>query len=88
MTFQIYLAMGEKMPKAFVLITSELGKENEVLANLKKIKGVKEVYTLYGVYDVIAHVECDGEGDLRNLVTNRIRNVGNVRATMTLMVAE
>ena len=76
------------MPKAFILITSELGKENEVLANLRKIEGVREAHSLYGVYDVIAHVECEGEGDLRNLVTNRIRNVGDVRATMTLMVAE
>lgn len=76
------------MPKAFVLITSELGKEAEVLESLKKIQGIREAHTLYGVYDVIAHIECRDEGDLRNIVTNRIRNVGDVRATMTLMVAE
>ena len=76
------------MHKAFVLITSELGKEAEVLDSLRKIQGIREAHNLYGVYDVIAHIECADEGDLRNIVTNRIRNVGNVRATMTLMVVE
>jgi len=76
------------VPKAFVLITSELGKEIQVLEDLKKIQGIREVHNLYGVYDVIAHLECTDEGDLRTIVTNRIRNVGNVKATMTLMVAE
>lgn len=76
------------MPKAFVLVTSELGKEGEVLESLKKIQGIKEAHNLYGVYDVIAQIECANEADLRNIVTNRIRNVGNVRTTMTLMVAE
>lgn len=76
------------MPKAFVLITSELGKEGEVLDSLKKIQGVREAHNLYGVYDVIADIECPNEADLRNIVTNRIRNVSNVRATMTLMVAD
>jgi len=76
------------MPKAFVLITSEIGKEAEVLDSLKKIQGIREAHNLYGVYDVIARIECADEGDLRNIVTNRIRNVDNVRATMTLMVAE
>ena len=76
------------MPKAFVLITSELGKELAVMDGLKKIQNVKEAHTLYGVYDVIAQVECEGESDLRNLVTNRIRALNDVRATMTLMVAE
>ena len=76
------------MPKAFVLITSELGKEVEVLEGLKKIQYIREVHNLYGVYDVIAHMECADEGDLRNIVTNRIRNVDNVKSTVTLMVAE
>lgn len=76
------------MPIAFVLITSELGKELAVVEGLRKIQNVKEAYTLYGVYDVIAQVECEGESDLRNLVTNRIRALNDVRATMTLMVAE
>jgi DNA-binding Lrp family transcriptional regulator len=37
------------LPVAYVLINSEIGAEEEVLKELKKIKSVKEAYVVYGV---------------------------------------
>ena len=47
------------MPKAFVLMNAELGSEDSIVNELKKIEGVKEVYQVYGVYDIVAQVEAD-----------------------------
>ncbi|NJE08342.1 Lrp/AsnC family transcriptional regulator [Thermococcus sp. M39] len=54
---------------AFILITAQNGRENEIAENLKKIPEVKEAYVLYGDYDVIAKVEVE---DLKRL--NELRN--------------
>lgn len=36
------------MPTAFVLINAELGSEDNVLKELKKIGGVEEAFNVYG----------------------------------------
>ena len=45
------------MKQAFVMITSKLGTDDEVLEALRKIPKVKETHQIYGVYDVIVRVE-------------------------------
>ena len=76
------------MPIAFVLINSEIGSEGEVLRELKKMDGVKEAYTVYGVYDVIAKVEASSMDKLKDIVTWRIRRLKKVRSTLTMIVIE
>jgi hypothetical protein len=36
------------MPTAYVLLTTEIGAESDVVAVLKKVKGVEEVHNLWG----------------------------------------
>ena len=76
------------MPIAYVLINSEIGAEEEVLAELKKIKNVKEAYVVYGVYDVIAKVKADSMDKLKDIVTWQIRRLEKVRSTLTMIVIE
>jgi len=76
------------LPIAFVLINSEIGSEGEVLRELKKMDGVKEVYTVYGVYDVIAKVEASSMDKLKDIITWRIRKLEKVRSTLTMIVIE
>ena len=76
------------MPIAFVLINSEIGSEGEVLRELKKMDEVKEAYTVYGVYDVIAKVEASSMDKLKDIVTWRIRRLKKVRSTLTMIVIE
>ena len=76
------------MPIAFVLINSEIGSEGEVLRELKKMDGVKEAYTVYGVYDVIAKVEASSMDKLKDIITWRIRKLEKVRSTLTMIVIE
>ena len=76
------------MPIAFVLINAEIGSESEVLAELKKVEGVEEAYSVYGVYDVIAKVKADSMDKLKDIVTWRMRRLNKVRSTLTMIVID
>jgi len=71
--------------KAYVLMNTELAKEEEVVKELMKIEGVREAYALYGIYDVIAEVEAESMEKIREIVLTRIRRLENVRTTITLI---
>ena len=76
------------MPMAFVLINTEIGSENEVLDDLKKIEAVKEAYMVYGVYDVVAKVSANTMDRLKEIVTWHVRRLDKVRSTLTMIVIE
>jgi DNA-binding Lrp family transcriptional regulator len=76
------------MPLAFVLINAEIGSEDEVVAELRKIGNVKESYVVYGVYDIVAKVEADSMDKLKEVVTWKIRRLDKVRSTLTMIVVE
>ena len=76
------------MPKAFVLINVESGSEEEVLEQIKKIEGVEEAYYSYGVYDIITKIAADSMEKLRETVTRKVRTIGRVRSTLTLIMME
>jgi len=76
------------MPMAFVLINSEIGGEEEVLEELKKIQNVKEAHIVYGVYDIIAKVEAESMDKLKNVISWKIRRLDRVRTTLTMIVME
>lgn len=76
------------MPLAFVLINAEIGSEDEVVKELRKIGNVKESYVVYGVYDIVAKVEADSMDKLKEIVTWKIRRLDRVRSTLTMIVLE
>lgn len=71
---------------AYVLINSDLGAEDEVLERLRELPEVKECYLVYGVYDIIVRVETETKQELEDTVRDKIRNMGHVRSTLTMMV--
>lgn len=79
---------GFVLPLAFVLINAEIGSEDEVLKELRKLSNVKESYVVYGVYDVVAKVEADSMDKLKEIVTWKIRRLDKVRSTLTMIVVE
>ena len=76
------------MPTAFILLNTEIGAETTVVAELKKIKGVKEAHNLWGVYDVIASVTAENMESLRNIITNQIEKIQRVNSKLTMVVTE
>jgi len=49
------------MYKTFVLINCELGKESEVLEQLRKVENVVDTQETYGIYDIVARIESDNQ---------------------------
>jgi DNA-binding Lrp family transcriptional regulator len=76
------------MPMAFVLINAEIGSEEEVLKELKKVEGVVEAFVVYGVYDVVAKIRSDTMDRLKDVVTWHVRRLNKVRSTLTMIVVE
>jgi DNA-binding Lrp family transcriptional regulator len=76
------------MPKACVLMNAELGSEDSIVNELKKIEGVKEVYQVYGVYDIVAQVEADIMEKVKETITWKLRKLNGVKSTLTMIVME
>ncbi len=70
-----------------MLLNVEMGSEREVRASLKEIPNVKDVYEIYGVYDLIIYVEAETLKKLKGLM-NRIRDISKIRTTLPLVYIE
>ena len=76
------------MATAYVLINCDLGSEEQIIEELKHISDVKEVHGTFGVYDILAKVESANVETLRETIMWKIRKIGKVRSTVTLMGIE
>ena len=76
------------LPQAFVLINADLGAEEDLLKKLRDISNVKEVYVVYGVYDIVARVEADTMEKVKETITWNIRRLDKVRSTLTMIVVD
>lgn len=74
------------MELAFVLVKSKMGHEMEVMNDLLKFDGVKEVMGTYGQYDIFVKVQVSSKSEIEKLITKKIRGVRNVISTTTLQV--
>jgi Lrp/AsnC family transcriptional regulator for asnA, asnC and gidA len=75
-----------KASEAYVLINTDVGKEEEVLEDLKNISEVVEAFKVYGVYDILAHLRTSNIEEMKNFISWRLRKISNIRSTMSLIV--
>ncbi len=75
------------MTKAFVLISTETGVEPLLQEEIKQLEGVKEVYQLFGEYDILAVVEGNSDRDVQKTVSWELRKIKGIRGTNTMIVA-
>jgi len=76
------------MPVAFVLINSDPEVEEELMEDLIDVEGVREVHSVYGIYDFIVKVEADSMDELKSIITWKIRRLRRIRASATMVVAQ
>lgn len=74
------------MEIAYVLVKSKMGHEVDVMNDILKIDGVKEVMGTYGVYDIFVKVQVPTRNEIERVITQKIRRVRNVISTTTLSV--
>lgn len=75
------------METAYVMINCEMGAEDTIIEVVKSIDSVKEVSGVFGNYDVIVKLECPNIEEVREIITKKIRQLGKVRCTTTIMCA-
>jgi DNA-binding Lrp family transcriptional regulator len=61
-----------KVTSAFLLINIEFSIGDDVMAKLRNMPEVVDVYRVRGMYDIIAKVGLDSEVELKELVSERI----------------
>lgn len=81
------------VPTAYVLLNSDLGSDESIIAEAKKIlsseKNIQfEIQGVYGVYDIVLKITTDTTDHLRSIITNKIRKINKVQSTLTMMVIE
>lgn len=74
------------MEIAYVLVKSKIGHEVDVMNDILKIDGVKEVMGTYGVYDIFVKVQVPTRKEIEKIIVGKIRKVANVLSTTTLSV--
>lgn len=81
------------MPTSYVLLNSDLGSDESIISEVKNIlnqeKGIQyEIQGVYGVYDIVLKISAADTDILRSIITNKIRKIGKVQSTLTMMVIE
>ena len=74
------------MEIAYVLVKSTIGHEMEVMNEILRIDGVKEVKGTFGVYDIFVKIQASSKNDVEKIITKNLRKVKNVVSTTTLSV--
>ena len=80
------------VPTAYVLLNSDLGSDESIIADTKRIlanEGIDyEVQGVYGVYDIVLKLSSKDAEKLRTIITNKVRKIGKIQSTLTMMVIE
>jgi len=75
--------LSGKIVKAYMLIVTSVGKEHNVIKELKKVPGITSTDVVYGEFDIIVKIE----GSLVTIdrANAEIRKTSNVLRTVTLV---
>ena len=73
-----------KLSSAYLLITCNEGKLDEVLIDVQKLDEVKESQETIGAYDIIAKIESATWEYLDRFLLEKIRTIPNIRSVMML----
>ncbi len=74
------------MVSAYVLVSVEPGKNQQVVSSLRGIRGVKQAHSCWGKPDIFTFVEVADESALAETVLKTIQGLPGVRDTETHVV--
>ncbi|ASJ16304.1 AsnC family transcriptional regulator [Thermococcus chitonophagus] len=73
--------------EVFILLVVHPGQEDEVYRMLKERPEVKEVYKVYGDYDIVARISVNGIKDLDKFHDNVLRKIPGIEISETLIAS-
>ncbi len=74
------------MEKAIVLVNLSPGSEDQSVVALKGTPGVRSVYQLYGLYDLLVIVEGADDQAVKSVISDTLRSRPGVVSTITMKV--
>ena len=74
------------MNQAWVLINTIVGKEQQVLNELRRMPNVKEAHLVTGQYDILILIEATSMKQLNDLLMWNIRRQKDIVNTVTMIV--
>ncbi len=74
------------MHVGYILLNCDLGSEEYIIDELRRIPEVKNAYLTFGAYDIIAEVHANSQEAFEKTVSSKIRKLARVVSTMTLNV--
>jgi DNA-binding Lrp family transcriptional regulator len=75
------------MSKEMAIVLINMKPDAKGIADsLNAIEGVTEVRGLYGIYDIIVFVEAESMSTLKDIINTKIRRLGDINATLTMIV--
>jgi DNA-binding Lrp family transcriptional regulator len=69
--------------KAFILIETVVGKNREVVSNIKQLKGIKSAESVTGPYDAVAVIEADSITEIGDIITAKLHTIDGISRTVT-----
>ena len=75
------------MNEAFVLLNVDYKQQQNIIETAKKIPTVKEVKTIYGIYDVLIVLESSNMQDIKNAIDvdlHKIDGINNITSLISV----
>ncbi len=70
-------------PGAYMLINVATGEELNVVAELRKLRGIQNARVVTGLHDVVCYVETDTIDELKDEIVGAIRHIPGITRTLT-----
>jgi len=74
--------------QSFVQINTDTANTEGICEELKSLPEVKQLFVLFGEWDVLALIEIDSAEALGSFIIDKVRILPGVRATSTQIVAK
>ena len=74
------------MEKAYILLSCEIGKEQDLATQLRTISEIKGVLITFGEYDIVVEAETGNSAQMDELISSKIRKLDKIRSSITLRV--
>lgn len=74
------------MERAIVLVNLSPGSEEQSIAVLRGTPGIKSVYQLYGLYDLLVMIEGADDQAVKSIIADSLRSKPGVISTITMKI--
>jgi len=76
------------MVSAFIMIKTDAGKSDDLLADVRASEGITEAHIVAGQYDIIAEASGEEVYDVMQSVSTRVRDLDGISDTRTYICLE